>query len=262
MVFQGIFMIFHFLSFVSVQVSFVIVQVYLSLYYQARPRVQKVPPESHQWRCERFQTAWHVNGFGLLETWILALAWMEIPGPPAYLHQTGTLPMANVFSFWRTQAGRILTRIEDYLLSTIWARWVSRLRDSHSCEQELFLSVEGKGSPSKAPMISYNPSDMEAGVMIALRRDNIDLVSKSSEQLWMLVTSDGFLLLLASLWDAQCVGEKDETDKDQHSKKIPSTQQIKKLLKMHWLFVILIGNVSGRKGGVGSQRTCSNFFGS
>ena len=97
------------------------------------------------------------------------------------------------------------------------ARWVSRLRDSHSCEQKLFLSVEGKGSPSKAPMISYNPSDMEAGVMIALRRDNIDLVSKSSEQLWMLVTSDGFLLLLASLWEAQCVGEKDETDKDQHS---------------------------------------------
>ena len=110
MVFRAIFMIFHFLSFVSVLVSFVIVQVYLSLYYQARPRVQKVPPESHRWRCERFQTAWHVNGFGLLETWILALAWMEIPGPPAYLHQTGTLPMANVFSFWRTQAGRILTR--------------------------------------------------------------------------------------------------------------------------------------------------------
>ena len=108
--FRGIFMIFHFLSFVSVQVSFVIVQVYLSLYYQARPRVQKVPPESHRWRCERFQTAWHVNGFGLLETWILALAWMETPGPPACLHQTGTLPMANVFSFWRTQAGRISTR--------------------------------------------------------------------------------------------------------------------------------------------------------
>ena len=54
------------------------------------------------------------------------------------------------------------------------------MRDSHSCEQELFLSVEGKGSPSKAPMISYNPSDMEAGVMIALRRDNIDLVSEAA----------------------------------------------------------------------------------
>ena len=134
MIFQGIFMIFHFLSFVSVQVSFVIVQVYLSLYYQARPRVQKVPPESHRWRCERFQTAWHVNGFGLLETWILALAWMKIPGPPAYLHQTGTLPMANVFSFWRTQAGRISTRywrlpvVNNLSLLSFEVAWLSLLR--------------------------------------------------------------------------------------------------------------------------------------
>ena len=218
MVFQGIFMIFHFLSFVSVQVVFFIVQVYLSLYYQARPRVQKVPPESHQWRCERFQTAWHVNGFGLLETWILALAWMEIPWSTCP-------PPPN----WDTSHGKCFQLLENSgwentnsilkitCCQQSGARWVSRLRDSHSCGQKLFLSVEGKGSPSKAPMISYNPSDMEAGVMIALKRDNIDLVSESSEQLWMLVTSDGFLLLLASLWEAQCVGEKDETDKDQHS---------------------------------------------
>ena len=129
----------------------------------------------------------------------------------------GHFPWQMFSASGELRLGEYQLDIEDYLLSTIWARWVSRLRDSHSCGQKLFLSVEGKGSPSKAPMISYNPSDMEAGVMIALRRDNIDLVSKSSEQLWMLVTSDGFLLLLASLWEAQCVGEKDETDKDQHS---------------------------------------------
>ena len=64
-------------------------------------------------------------------------------------------------------------------------------------------------------MISYNPSDMEAGVMIALRRDNIDLVSDSSSRaLNACHFRDRFL---PSLGEAQCNGEKDETDKDQHS---------------------------------------------